>query len=158
MNDNFQGHVAVLCYSAARKTKVRQYITRAQKCHAHIRTIGRKGNPNLSFMEKLLDAEAAALNGKKREAKLGYEAATVVAARGGFVGQQAIICERYANFLFHDLSDKIEARYQFDRALELYKEWGAVVKVKYLQERVKDTFELTTSRDFASSHELSLAP
>lgn len=109
INDSFQAHAAVLCYSAARKSKKKKYISLGKKCHKHVRTIGKKGNPNLTHMEKLLDAEFAALKGRKGVAQSNYEAAITLAARKGLVSEQAVINERYGDFMFESLIDYNDA-------------------------------------------------
>ena len=56
-------------------------------------------------MEKLLDAECYALKGRKSEAQKNYEAAITLAARKGIVSEQAVINERYGDFVFASLID-----------------------------------------------------
>ena len=136
LDDYLQGHAAVLCYSSARKNKKSKYISRGRKCHKHIQTIGKKGNPNLSPIEKLLDAEFAALKGRKTAAKSNYEAAIALAARRGLVNEQANINERFADFLTDCMRDHTEACYRLKCAIDLYTEWGATIKVKRVRQKM----------------------
>eukprot|EP00539_Tryblionella_compressa_P002299 CAMPEP_0178748948 /NCGR_PEP_ID=MMETSP0744-20121128/9148_1 /TAXON_ID=913974 /ORGANISM="Nitzschia punctata, Strain CCMP561" /LENGTH=799 /DNA_ID=CAMNT_0020402327 /DNA_START=49 /DNA_END=2449 /DNA_ORIENTATION=+ len=138
INDSLRAHIAVLCYSAARKSKKKQYVSLARKCHKHVRTIGKKGNPNLTHMEKLLDAEFDALKGRKSEARRNYEAAITLAARKGIVSEQAIINERYGDFVFESLIDYNDTSYRYRHAVELYEEWGAAAKVQKLQKKLEN--------------------
>lgn len=134
--DTFQAHAAVLCYGAAQKTKKHKYLTRAKKCHQHIRNIGKKGNPNHSPVEKLLDGEKAALKGNFSAAQSNYEAGVALAARRGLINEQAIINERFGDFLVRCTKDYNESTYRYNCAIDLYKEWGATVKVQILREKL----------------------
>ena len=54
-------------------------------------------------MEKLLDAEFDAVKGRTGVTQSNYEAAITLAARKGLVSEQAIINERYGDFMFESL-------------------------------------------------------
>lgn len=149
LDDSLQAHAAVLCYSAARKTKKKKYVARGRRCHEHIRTIGKKGNPNLTPIEKLLDAEYAALKGRKSTARSNYEAAIALAARRGLVSEQAMINERFADFMLDCWGDCNEAHYRFSCSIDLYQEWGAAVKVQQLEIKltaIRKRYDLETSQ------------
>ncbi|CAB9527682.1 Transcriptional regulator [Seminavis robusta] len=132
VDDAYRGHSGVLCYSAFRKTKKIKYLLRAKKCHKHIQVASRKGNPNYPHIEKLLDAEYAALVGRKSPAKKCYQDAIALAARLGLVHEQAMVNERFARYI-SDRGEHSESQYHMGCAINLYREWGATAKVDQLQ-------------------------
>ena len=91
-----------------------------------------KGNPNVGHCKSLLEAELAALNGRKHLAKKHYEVAAMLAGRGGFVRDAALANERYGEFLLEDLPDQEEAAFRFQEAIKLYLEWEAQAKAELL--------------------------
>ena len=127
--DYVEGQIAIMCYGAVRKTKKKQYLSTAKKSHKYIRDIGKKGNPNFVHYEELIDAELAASKGRKLVAIKHYESAILLAARRGIVHDQGVANERLADFML-DCGDINEAKYRWNRAIELYTEWGATAKVK----------------------------
>ena len=101
--------------------------------------IGQKGNPNYAHLEKLLDAEYAALRGRKLIAKKCYQDAVTLAARSGIVHEQAVINERFGD----GCGDSSEAQYRFKCAIDLYKEWGALVKVDLVEQKLSSCMDQT---------------
>jgi hypothetical protein len=116
----------------ARKTRKRKYTNLAKKCLASIKDWAEKGNPNALHCKLLLEAELAALNGRRRVAKKHYEMAAMVAGRGGFVRDAALVNERYGEFQLEDKSDREEAAFRFQEAIKLYLEWEARAKAELL--------------------------
>lgn len=121
----------ILCYGSARKRNSRKYLLLARKCHKYIKKLGRRGNPNFLHLEQLLEAELAALRGRKLAAKKHFETAFVLSARMGNVNDQAFCNERFADYMF-EIGNHDEAEYRYKKAVQLYREWGAVVKVDQL--------------------------
>jgi predicted ATPase len=119
-------------FAMARKTRERKYTNLAKKSLASIKDWEEKGNPNVRHCESLLEAELAALNGRKHVAKKHYEVAAKWAGRGGFVRDAALVNERYGEFLLEDMSDQEEAAFRFQEAIKLYLEWEARAKAKLL--------------------------
>jgi hypothetical protein len=98
-------------FAMARKRKKRKYKKEASRILAKIRNWVEQGNPNMRHYETLLEAESAALNGKKYVAMKHYEYAVIISARGGFVQDAAIASERFGEFMLDEMNDKEEARY-----------------------------------------------
>ena len=136
--DNLLAHTAVVCYSAVRKSGNRKYLPLAKRCHKHVKEISKKGNFNYQYSERLLDAEVAALRGCKQLAKTNYQRAIAYAARSGMVNEQAVVNERFADYMFES-NDTNESTYHWNMAIDLYKEWGAVAKVDQIGEKLKST-------------------
>ena len=90
----------------------------------------------MKHYECFLDAEHAALKGKKVYAKDQYEEAIKMAARTGHLHHAALFNERFADFLKHDLVDKEESSYRLKEAIRWYKEWGAKRKVELLEKEL----------------------
>lgn len=62
----------------------------------------------------------------------------------GYVNECALASERFGEFLLYDRNDAEEARYKFDDALRLYKEWGATRKATILREKHQDLWRKPT--------------
>jgi predicted ATPase/signal transduction histidine kinase len=89
-----------------------------------------------NFMHKyqLVEAEKARVLGEKYKAIELYDLAIQSAARSGYVQEEAIANERAAEFYFECGNQKIGQVYLAD-AYYGYVRWGAISKVKQLEER-----------------------
>ena len=87
-------------------------------------------------MDAALDAEWYSLKGKKCLALKYYEVSVVLASKGGFVHDAAMINECFGEFLLHDYEDDDDtnktkgACFRINEAIRLYREWGAFKKAK----------------------------
>jgi hypothetical protein len=81
-SDGVPGHVmvmidtftrAMLLYGAAQKTRKRQYSKEAKRVHNLVKSWVRKGNPNVTHYDLLLNAEAAVLRGNLDAAEGWYQ-------------------------------------------------------------------------------------
>lgn len=86
----------------------------------------------MKHYDTFLQAEHAALRGKKIQAKGKYEEAIKLAARTGHLHHAALFNERFADHLKRDLNDEEEASYRLKEAIRWYGEWGAKRKVELL--------------------------
>jgi len=132
-------YCAVSCFDMAIKTKKQKYIKYGKRYMRMIKQWVEKGSPNVTHYEKLLDAELAVVEGRNHVAVKHYESAALLAARKGFIQDQAVINERFGQFLLHTMKDPAEAEYRFSEAAKLYDEWGAAGKVKQLRDRHSNT-------------------
>ena len=133
--DTLFARSAILCYAAVRKTGKKKSLSLGRKYHKHVKMIGRKGNPNFHYFDKLLDAELAALKGDSDVARKSYVDSISLAGRQGLVNEQAVANERFADYLI-EYGDLQEASFYYDAAIRLYAEWGAKVKVEKIQEKM----------------------
>ena len=79
-----------------------------------------------------LQAEQLANTGSQHEAVAAYEKAIQLARDHRFGNEEALICERYSNFLL-GVGDNLSARIQQTNAFEAYKRWGARRKCEEMQ-------------------------
>ena len=100
-----------------------------------IRSWSRKGNPNCLHLDAFLDAEKARLDAKTNAAIKSYESAIVLAGRQGYLHDQALACERYADMLL-ELGWNDQALTQMRDAMKWYEEWGATYKVNRLESKI----------------------
>ena len=134
-------HRGLALLAMARKTKSRKYVKAAVKGPmAQIKNWLKQGNPYVNHWSSLLDAELAALNGRKQTAKKRYERAVVLAAGGGFMQDAAIASERYGRFLIETEgpSGGNEATFRLKEAAKFYSEWGAHARLRVLREEFPD--------------------
>jgi len=81
----------------------------------------------------LLRAEKMANFSDLQGATASYERTIQLAHKHGFVNEEALACERYADFLLRVTGDEASARHQYDKAYEAYLKWGAVRKCEDLK-------------------------
>ena len=91
------------------------------------------GNPNAVYYCIFLDAEHAALQGKRAEAETQYKKAIQFAGRSGYLHHAALFNELYSDYLLREHNDTDEARYRLEEAIKYYQDWGALGKVEMLQ-------------------------
>merc|ERR1712232_51375 len=132
------------------------------KFHKIVKDWAKKGDPNCLHYDLLLDAEKAALKGKKDVAIESYQQAALQAGRSGFIHDQALANERLGDFSL-DIGDVDEAKYRYNEAIKLYGEWGASRKVRQLEEeKLSLLLPQVISIDFisgdSSSEDLVLSP
>jgi hypothetical protein len=96
------------------------------------------GNPNVKHYEVFLDAEWAALKGKNFTAMKHYEATVLSAVRGGYQHDAALATERFGEFHLLVLGDRPEAINQFTHSIKYWRDWGAIAKVRHLEEKNAD--------------------
>lgn len=129
----------VCCYAmaalASSRGKRKNYRKLATKARCTLKGWVRQGNPNVLHYEALLDAEKAALAGKKKAAERNYQSSIAIATRLGFIHDAALANERYSNFMLTVLKNQQGAAYHLREAIQLYSEWGAVKKVEQLQQQ-----------------------
>eukprot|EP00797_Seminavis_robusta_P028534 Sro556_g165960.2 (318) ;mRNA; f:36974-37927 len=136
---------AISLYAMARETTGVQrlkYKRLAKQAHSHVRFWVQNGNCNILHLLKLLEAERKSLSrNKEAEATALFREARVLAARGGFRQDAALICERHAEFLLLGCSegrasaDRPGAARQMEEAIRYYSEWGAMHKAKLLRNK-----------------------
>eukprot|EP00526_Cylindrotheca_closterium_P016622 CAMPEP_0113645882 /NCGR_PEP_ID=MMETSP0017_2-20120614/24204_1 /TAXON_ID=2856 /ORGANISM="Cylindrotheca closterium" /LENGTH=326 /DNA_ID=CAMNT_0000557681 /DNA_START=153 /DNA_END=1129 /DNA_ORIENTATION=- /assembly_acc=CAM_ASM_000147 len=112
MGETFDRGVAL--FATARHTKNRlkrrKYIRNAKKIHSTIKSWEKAGNPNVFTYRILLDAEQAALYGKRKKAEDSYKNAIIVlVARAGHLHHAALFNELYAEYLYQGCNDEEEA-------------------------------------------------
>ncbi|HZX47538.1 MAG TPA: AAA family ATPase [Clostridia bacterium] len=92
-----------------------------------------------NFLHKylLVRAEMLRVLGRKREAEPLYDKAIASAQQNGYVQNQAIACELAAKFYASERRQRIARAYMGD-AYRLYREWGAIAKVRDLEKRYPD--------------------
>lgn len=134
-------HAALLCIDAGRRTRKRKYITYGKKLARMAKQWVEKGNPNILQINALLNAELAALANQRQLAISYFESAVLLAARRGFLHDQAKINERFASFALNVMNDDSTASFRIREAVKLYEEWGAQGKVNQLITQYKQFFQ-----------------
>ena len=127
-------HSGVALYSMARQTNKKKYKKNANRIRRTIDDWIQKGNPNVKHYQCLLNAEQAVLDEDYEAAQTLYRDAIALAARTGYLQDAGLANERYADFLFKELSNEYEANHHIQEAIKFYKEWGAEAKAQFLAE------------------------
>ena len=139
----FAFHCALSCFSLARQSTTRKkkekLIRMANAFRKRIKGWVENGDPNVTHYESLLDAEMAYFSKKNPVAVKNYKVAILLSGRQGYVNDRALCHERFGEFHLFE-GDKDEAKYQMEQAVDLYREWGALGKVRHLKAKHKALF------------------
>ena len=131
--DSLQASIAITCFGACRKLKTKAYFPYGKKARKHMKGLRKKGNPNHLHLEQLIEAEYVALKSDRAStATKHFQSAIVLAARNGSLSDQALINERFGDFV-HECGDIDEAVYRWKTAVLLYREWSASAKVDQVE-------------------------
>lgn len=125
----------VALFAMARRTGKGRYARQGKRHLNRIRSWYNKGCPNVTHLERLLQAELWAYRGNKLAAKNDYETAFVLASRGGFIHDAAFVNERYGEFLLDEMDDNDNGVFKLKEAVKLYEEWGSHAKAKQLTQK-----------------------
>jgi hypothetical protein len=131
----------VSCLAAAQETGKKKYAKLGQIIRSKIKKWLAMGNPNVKHYESLLDAEWKAFKGKSFDAVKHYEATILMAARAGYQHDAALATERLGAFHLRVTGNREDAAYQIGRSIQYWGEWGAVAKVRHLEEKYADLLE-----------------
>lgn len=141
------------CYAAARDTKQKKYGRMAKKLHAKIKNWAKKGNPNVTRYDLMLNAEKLALEKKPDDAIALYEDAIRGAARSGCQQDAAFACERLGELYLYVLKNQEEAKYRLSQARGYWLSWGAVAKVAHMDRKYPQLLGPPTGEVFVESSE-----
>ncbi|QSQ19086.1 AAA family ATPase [Pyxidicoccus parkwayensis] len=107
---------------------------RLGRFHAQMRRWAAHCPENFRQYALLMEAERARLDGRTLEANSRYQEAIAAAREGGFLRHQALVCERAArHYLAQGLA--AEGRAAMRDAHRAYAGWGALAKVRALEQR-----------------------
>jgi hypothetical protein len=133
---------AVICLTAARDLSRRkqksQLISNARKALKELRKGAKYCPENYLHMCHLIEAELAVLKGNYDSAMSEYTLAITFAARNSFVSVEALACERAHVTQREMAADNMSLDY-FNRAVQLYEEWGARAKVALMRSNMNST-------------------
>ncbi|CAJ1952929.1 unnamed protein product [Cylindrotheca closterium] len=129
-------HRAVALYAAAIKTKNGKYKRAANKIRKRMAMLAQYENTTIQYYFTFLTAEHLASNKKLKEARTKYEQALEAVGKLGHLHHLGLFNERYSDFLQRELLSAKESRDRLEQAIDYYREWGAVHKVKALESRL----------------------
>lgn len=150
-------YLGISCVSMALKCKgtleERKHRKRAGSFLKKIRSLAQKGDPNVQHAETLLDAEVTGLYGNPYVAESQYDVAILLGERNGFMNDTALAHERLADFLTRK-GEEDRAKEHYDRAFELYTQWGAKCRLNALRARVEHLKKPVHQIEVASSFQV----
>jgi tetratricopeptide (TPR) repeat protein len=89
-------------------------------------------NVNVRHYESLLEAELAALDGRRSIALKHYDISILLAGRQGFIQDQAMAHQKLGEFHLKSANMQ-DAEYHVGEAIKLYEEWGAFQKAHHIK-------------------------
>ncbi|CAB9497285.1 expressed unknown protein [Seminavis robusta] len=114
-------------------------LNKAKKAIKALKNWSRHSPHNCLPMKFLLEAELASYQGKNKKSYEKYTASTALAVDASFKMIEAMSHEHAGRHLY-GIGDESLAAASFKKALSAYKDWGAVAKLKRLQEEVQPMF------------------
>ena len=120
----------------ARSTGKRKHVREGCSALQQLERWAKDGAVNCVHFWLILKAESAAVKkgSKGADVRAAFDLAISTCGRSGFVQDKALACERAG--VYHVVhGDEYHARYYFEQAVELYREWGAVGKVDFLKKK-----------------------
>lgn len=113
--------------------KKRKMKREARQNYKHLQKFRSHSPENWANKFLLMDAEFLVLDGAIERSSSIFENSIRTAAKEGFIQEEALACERYSLALFRQGFNMSSARFYMDRAMELYRRWGASIKVVQLE-------------------------
>jgi len=136
---------------------VKKYRRSAQKAIKELTGYAKTGSVDCVGMLKLLQAEQSALPGKKGVPELAvremYNEAIIKLSRSGMSHHAAIANECAGEHLFRQGDHQGWGDVYLSRAIDLYQEWGATVKVEHLRAKypsIRSSEDLGTGKTLPS--------
>jgi hypothetical protein len=135
-------HLFLECLAAASLSKSdRNQAKYAKKILDKIKSDRHVTCRNFENKIALLEAELAASRGDRELALSRYQQSIEVARRDGFVHEQALAYEKGGRALL-DWQDTIKAREYLEASRSLYDQWGALAKVKQVDDQLHKISEV----------------
>lgn len=122
----------VSCFAAARESGKVKHAMMGKIFWSKLKKWLDQGNPNVKNHKTLLDTEWMAFKGKNATAVRHYEAAILLAARGGYQDDTTLATERLGDLHLTISGELEEAAYQTGLSGKYWGEWGAIAKVLHL--------------------------
>mmetsp|Transcript_40837 Transcript_40837/g.62808 ORF Transcript_40837/g.62808 Transcript_40837/m.62808 type:complete len:192 (+) Transcript_40837:1-576(+) len=142
-------YIGLAALRLARKTGLKKYRTLGKKALKFFKNEVQNGSVNAFPILAILEAE-------EYPSKAAYETAIKTCARLGLSHHEAYMCEM-AGFYFLKVEDDTEwAKIYLDRALSLYKDWGASGKVHAMRSNLEYSDILTPMMEERISHNTAL--
>lgn len=115
----------------------RKLLARCARAERTVQAAARDAPANFSALNALLNAERLRATGKAARAGVAYREAIDAARQYGFTHDEAFACERSAT-LSGATGDRAAMRTRLVQAREAYVRWGALAKVRWLDQRYPD--------------------
>lgn len=129
-------YMGISLFHVAKRSKQGIYKKFAKKMLSLTKEYNKKGNPNVLHHSVGLEAEMYILSGGRHNYQLAfsrYQSAISIALMKGFTQEAALLNERYSTFLKDQMGNHHSSSDCFQRAIQLYEQWGALEKVKSLK-------------------------
>lgn len=128
--------MALVAIELERQTGKWKYARKKRFFIKSLQRMQEKGVPGVLHRTQLLEAEEMTLNKKMPESavKAAFDKAISTASRAGFVPERALgneLCGKY----FERRGDQDWAIHYLGQALHFYREWGAMAKVRLMEEK-----------------------
>ena len=145
MADAFARGVCLAVAASRSKKAKTKYIRGVRSISAKMASWVQKGAVNVQHQALLLQAEEAALLGKKDQATKHYRASIVSASRVGLVQDAGLANERLGDYLLNARGDKEGATFHMNEAIRCFSEWGAARKVDRIRSQYAKLWPLPES-------------
>jgi predicted ATPase/signal transduction histidine kinase len=136
----YQALAILQLYTGFSEGKQRRYVQILEPIRRRKESLAKQGSINFEQDHYLIEAEVARVQGDTERALRLYEKAIGTSRKNRYPNFEAISCELAGRFcLEQDLEGP--ARYYLNRAYDLYKQWGLMLKVWELERSHADLLE-----------------
>lgn len=128
---------AMACYEMYGKTRNKKFKREARRANKKVRKWAEGGTVMISAPNRVLTAVDALCGMKETPDVIEelFQLAIDECEAYAYLGFEAMTTERIAKYFLMDNPNEEKARYYLFRSINLYRKWGAVAKVKWLQQR-----------------------
>lgn len=129
-------YCGLIASAMCRLSKKKIWKRRMQRAVNEIHKYVEMGNMNCGYMEELLEAEKARVNGNSSKAQSKYNSAIRIVMKSGFV-QDAALANELAGEYFVESNVEYWAKHHISKAHQLYMDWGAHAKASHLARKYR---------------------
>ncbi|MFC1670773.1 AAA family ATPase [Spirochaetota bacterium] len=136
-------------YADSKTNEKKEYLQLIDDCQIKIRNWSDSCPENFQSQNELVTAERLKIEDKTVEAMEHYENSISLAGQNGFMQIEALANELYAKFWISLGRKEIAAMYMH-KSYYLYKKWGAIVKVKSMDEEYGEIISFSSYAEITS--------
>ena len=124
-------------YPDVEKSRKRKFLRNVARNQKKMKHWANHAPMNFEHKYRLVEAEKARVLGKELKAREHYEQAILGARENRYINEEALALELFAKFWLELGKEEIAGLYM-DKARQAYRTWGALAKVKYLEDNYPD--------------------
>ncbi len=150
LHNFYDSLVRLALHPTAKKSNQKKYLKETTKNQKKMKKWAFHAPRNHGHRFHLVEAETARVRGQELKARKHYKAAVELAHDNGFLNDEALSLELTAKFWLGINEEKIAALYMTE-AYHTYRMWGAIAKVKHIEEKYRHLLDIRAGETGSSS-------